>query len=293
MPVRRSGQEKMMAAEFPPPGFDAVMVFDDKTPNNVILNRIVANSFSLAAHTDLSNEEGNDLRDLVILIARKMLSVWNRLQAYEDEERRLTAQFTARADSQREHSQALYDEFDVFTVQIKSALDHVVQVMRPILGRTWNMYTFEKKGQGVLKALQNNTGKRYVKHVELMEAVLFSEVNREWLTMIIVVRDRVNHGLAGGLTIERFAVFRNADGTVGLPTWTAQQTLRDAMNIVWENFFRFVEDFLTLAINFRLREGLSVTKIVDRSINSPQPSWGLTKRQAADPSIEDKPTAGS
>ena len=26
-----------MAAEFPPPGFDAVMVFDDKTPNTVTL----------------------------------------------------------------------------------------------------------------------------------------------------------------------------------------------------------------------------------------------------------------
>ena len=235
----------------------------------------------------------SDLRDLVILIARKMLSVWTHLQAYEDEERRLTEKFTARPDSQREHSQELYEEFDVFTVQIKSAaLDHVVQVMRPMLGRTWTMYTFEKKGQGVLNGLQNNTGKRYVKHVELMEAVLFSEVNREWLTMIIHVRDRVNHGLAGGLTIERFAVFRNADGTVSLPTWKAEQTLRDAMNIVWENFFRFVEDFLTLAINFRLRKGLSVAKIVDRGIRSPLPSWGLTKRQAVNRSIKaDKPTA--
>jgi len=44
----------MMAVEFPPPGFTAVMVFDDKTPNSIILNRIVKNSFALADHTDLS-----------------------------------------------------------------------------------------------------------------------------------------------------------------------------------------------------------------------------------------------
>lgn len=36
----------------------------------------------------------------------------------------------------REHSQELYLEFDVFSVQIKSTLDHLVQIMRPILGLT-------------------------------------------------------------------------------------------------------------------------------------------------------------
>ena len=275
-----------MAVEFPPPGFTAVMVFDDKTPNTIILNRIVKNSFALAAHTDLSTVEVNDLRDLVILIARKMLSVWKHLQAYHDEETRLTAKFTARADTHREHPQELYEEFDVFAVQIKSTLDHLVQVMRPMLGRKWSMYTFAEKGEGVLNSLRRNTGKRYVQHVELMERVLFSEVNKEWLTMIIVSRDRVNHGLAGGVTIERFAVFRNPDGTVSLPTWNAQQTLRDAMNIAWENFFRYVEDFLALAINFRLPEEVSITKIVDRSISSPLPSWGLVKPKVADPSAD-------
>jgi hypothetical protein len=168
----------MMAVEFPAPGFTAVMVFDDKTPNSIILNRIVKNSFALADHTDLSPEETNDLRDLVILIARKMLSVWKHLQAYETEERRFTEKFAAHADNHREHSQELYEEFDVFTVQVKSTLDHVVQVMRPMLGRKWTMYTFADKGQGVLNSLQRNTGTRYAKKVELMEAVLFRTSNK-------------------------------------------------------------------------------------------------------------------
>jgi hypothetical protein len=59
-----------MPVEFPPPGFTAVLVFDDKTPNNVILSRIVKHTFALAAHTNLSTQEMEDLRDLVILIAR-------------------------------------------------------------------------------------------------------------------------------------------------------------------------------------------------------------------------------
>ena len=56
--------------------------------NNRQSNRIVKNSFALAAYTDLSTQEMNDLRDL-----------------------------TSR-----------------FAIQIKSALDHLVQVKWPMLG---------------------------------------------------------------------------------------------------------------------------------------------------------------
>ena len=73
---------------FLPPGTSAVMVFTDKTPNTIILRRIVVRSFELVRCTDLEPEETSDFLDLVILIARKMLSVWNHLQAYHAEERK-------------------------------------------------------------------------------------------------------------------------------------------------------------------------------------------------------------
>jgi hypothetical protein len=61
---------------FPPPGFTAVLVFDDPTPNTVILRRIVQFPMTVAAqYTDLNKEEMNDFIDLTLLIARKMLSV--------------------------------------------------------------------------------------------------------------------------------------------------------------------------------------------------------------------------
>ena len=117
--------------------------------------------------------------------------------------------------------------------------------MRPILGRNkWTMYSFGDKGERVLASLQRNTSKHHAGHVRMMKYQLFNETNRSWLTLIIDARDRVNHGMAGGMKIERFAVYRDAAGAIHLPMWNNQQRLADAMIIVWENLFRYVEDFI-------------------------------------------------
>ena len=126
--------------------------------------------------------------------------------------------------------------------------------MRPILGRNkWTMYSLGDKGERVLVSLQRNTSKHHAGHVRMMEHQLFNETNKRWLTGIIDARDQVNHGIAGAIKIERFAVYRDAAGTVHLPMWNDQQRLSDEMVIVWENLFRYVEDFIVLAINFRLK----------------------------------------
>src|SRR5437867_8602408 len=104
----------------PPPGYTAALVFDDPTPNAIVLNRINRQAFEVAARfTDLNEYEKNDLIDLVMLISRKMVSVWKHLQAYHAEEKRLVEKFTAGAKHQV-FSQELFEEFDVFAVQIKS-----------------------------------------------------------------------------------------------------------------------------------------------------------------------------
>jgi hypothetical protein len=119
-----------------PPGFTAALVFDDPTPNAVILNRINRRPLEIAGTcTDLNREEANDFIDLVMLISRKMVSVWKHLQTYHAEETRLREQFADPAAKHHVYSQELFEEFDVFAVQIKSTIDHVVKVMRPMLGR--------------------------------------------------------------------------------------------------------------------------------------------------------------
>jgi hypothetical protein len=131
-----------------------------------------------------------------------MLSVYKQKEAYQAEERRLEEKFTADPAAPRVHSPELFEEFDVFVVQIKSTLDHMVKVMRPMLGRKWTMCTFADKGLGVLTSLQRNTGKHYLGRVKMMEAFVFTKRNFEWQEAVIATRDRANHNLDGGLKIE-------------------------------------------------------------------------------------------
>jgi hypothetical protein len=177
------------------PGTSATKLFEDKTPNAIILNRILLNSLNIAAHDDLQQADGSELIDLTVLLSRKLLSVWKHLQAYQAQER----------------------------------------------------------------ALAEQAG----------------------FTLIIDAREQVNHGMAGGMKIERFAVYRDAAGTVHLPMWNNQQRLADAMVIVWQNLFHYVEDFIVLAINFRLKPEFILVRR-EMPLTSPVPSWVLTTRQETD-----------
>jgi hypothetical protein len=53
------------------------------------------------------------------------------------------------------------------------------------------------------------------------------------------------------------------------------------MVIAWENLFRYVEDFIVLAINFRLKAEYGLVRR-ETPLTSPVPSWTLTSRQAVD-----------
>lgn len=262
-----------------PPGFTAVSVFDDPTPNTIILHRIVLPATRISSqYTDLTTNEANDVLDLVFLIARKMASVWKHLDGYQSEAGRLAEKFSDPGIKHGEYSQVLYEEFDVFTVQIKSTLDHLVKIMRPMVGSGWTLHTFADKGEGVLRALKHNTGKKYLGRVAAMEKLLFAEHHREWLGALIDTRDRVNHGIAGGLKISNFAVLRRPDGTVELPRWSSEQSLGDAMKNFWALFFSFVEDFVVLALNFRIFvEKFSICKGLKGVArpDSPESPWAV------------------
>lgn len=170
----------------------------------------------------------------------------------------------------------------MFVVQIKSALDHLVKIMRPMLGRKWTMYTFADRGVGVLNSLQRNTSQHHAGRVKMMEHFVFTERHREWLDAVIETRDKANHCLGGGLKIEHFAAFRMPDGTVSLPLWTQEQQLGKAMDIYWENFFSLVEDFLMIAIHFRFLTDKWGMFREHQPLSSQRQSWRVLPKAEAD-----------
>jgi hypothetical protein len=275
--------------DVPLTGQNPTLLFHDRTPNAIILNRVLLRSIELAQCTDLSREEGSEFIDLVVLLSRKMLSVWKHMEAYGAQEQQLKEKFWKNPDIPRENSQDLYEEFDVFAVQVKSTLDHLVKVMRIILGRKWTMYTFANKGDGVYRALQGTVKKNQEGHLRVMAHQLFNDVNKKWLSVVIESRDQVNHGLAGGIRIERFQIGRNADGSVQMPMWNKEQAMVDAMDMVWRNLFLYMEDFIALALNFRVRDDFSFAR-VEKPLTTAEPTWRAIERRTADALVESFPS---
>lgn len=266
-----------------PERFTPVHIFDDPTPNAIIQNRIIRRAMEAAAqYTDMAREEQSEFADLVILIGRKMCSVYKHLTEYHAEEFRLVEKYSNPQVKHFEFSQVLYEEFDVFAVQIKSTLDHMVKVLRPIIGRSWTMYTFGDKGDKVLKGLKGNSPKDKQGTVKSMEFLLFNEAHKFWLDAVIESRDRMNHGIAGGLKIDRFAVLRRPDGRVELPMWNNEQKLGVAMDHIWANFFSFVEDFIILSLQFRISPQRFGMFKQGEPITSPNSPWRIVSKPLAD-----------
>jgi hypothetical protein len=280
-------KEREMEDTTPPdvPGFKAALLFSDPTPNLSIINRITKPMIEMTQmFTDLSLPENmgdaNDWIDIVVLISRKTVSVWKHLQAYHEHERKLVAKYLE-PRSDVDYSQELFEEFDVFAVQIKSTLDHLVKALRPMIGRKWTMYTFSDKGESVLNSLKRNPGRKHEGRVSMMEHLLFRQQHKDWLGAIIDSRDRMNHCQAGGLKIENFAVYRNPDGSVALPRWSSQQSLADAMNGVWGLFFEYVEDFLACALYFRMRDEYTLVRQF-QPFTATKASWSVVDRAVSD-----------
>jgi len=263
-----------------PPEITAILLFRDPTPNAIIVNRIAKRAIEIAQkYSDLSLQEQSDFFDLTLLICRKLVGVWKHLQAYKAGEDALVAKFEA-GEKYPVYSQDLFLEFDEFTVQTKSTLDHVVKVLRPMLGRKWNIATFADKGEAVLNSL-HNLGAAFEGRVKSIELICFNDDYKGWLDAIIDARNRVNHYQSGGLKIQNFAVGRDADGTIGVPRWSDVQTLRDAMEASWTKLFAFTEFFVVYAINFRMPEKYGMTYL-RQAIKSPDSSFKVMSKSLAD-----------
>src|SRR5712692_3100092 len=104
-----------------------------------------------------------DIFNLMLLVARKLVSVWSHYQEYIAAEDKLVAEarrvpiVKGNNIVRLEYSQVLFTEFDEFLVQTKSTLDHLVKLPAVIFGPSrWSLRTFGSKGKDVIKALRHN-----------------------------------------------------------------------------------------------------------------------------------------
>lgn len=244
----------------------SVKIFDDPTSNGQINMRVMKAAHDVLESTDSSDDEKLQFFRLLLLTAKKMVAVYRHLRSYAEAEDRLIQSESTRGGGTDErhiyleHAQELLIEFDEFLVQIKSTLDYLIKVPRVIVGSRWSIQTFGDKGEKVIRALAQQIP-REKKQIGKGVAELIVKKHQPWLQDVITARDRVNYLIGGEVAPEMFMVFaapaREASSILQIhrPMWSAEQTVREFMAVVWGNLLRLVEDFVISFLVFRLQEG--------------------------------------
>ncbi len=258
-----------------PPGWDPEKghfvvenVFADPSPTAHINQRILITFINALEHTDLSEKEQEQVFHLLLLLAKKLAAAWRHLESYRQLEQRLVTQAQAEPANPApgtvihvDYSDDLFNDFDEFLVQLKSALDHLVKIPIPVFGgNAWKLRTFGDKGEEVINALQRNTPKKYADKI----AVICDKVirpNQGWLQVVIDIRDRINHLIEGGVAFEHFRIrkiVRDGVEHVVVPKWSDEQPVREALEITWRRLMCLCEEFIGFILFLRIKPGLGV-----------------------------------
>ena len=237
-----------------------VKLFDNPTPNGIINQRFVRQQLLLARATDFTDREANLFLRILVLVAKKLAFVWKHKSAFQALEEKLVADLTARGGKGeipegQDASEDLFMEFDGFLVQVKSTLDYLVKIPIPIFGKNkWPPVTFGEKGERVRKLLRN-LPKQYHSKAAGINTVLLQK-QKDWLHLVIEARDKQNHFIDGGIPFEYFGVFWDRSKPIAIihtPRWSNDQSVTEFMDVIWNNLFRFCEDFVAQFLFFRVK----------------------------------------
>jgi hypothetical protein len=260
-------------------------MFIDPT-GGALKSRVIAQFAEMLAVSDLSNEHREAIAELLIVIALKFTAVWTHDQFYKARELELVAAAeSAPIDWRTDKSvnlvtaQELYLAFDGFLVQLKSALDHMMNVLHYTLGINFAaLTTFGKGGDHVISLLENNVaadGRRYKAIAARLVKVV--QNNQDWLKELVDARDRMNHFRHGGFSPKSFVVFVMIDSqgtkTLHRPEMS-KKPIKVLMDTLMRKLLEFVEYFIGVAIAARLpRHGLQWNVQADSNFETPR--WTL------------------
>jgi hypothetical protein len=223
----------------------------------MISTRFVSGLMNLLNECSGSVKQRMEIATLIFTTAVKLISIYEHYGRYCEIEDRLLA--VARAspfnfsDTTPKHtalSQDLFIEFDGFLVQVKSILDHCVNVLNFGFNIPFSaLTTFGDKGSKIIKQLENNVA-AYLRGPANVLIKLIRD-NKPWLEVAIEVRDRMNHFKSGGVDLQKFTVYTYTEGNE-TKAWTPRlhkdQSFRELMKILYPHVFEFCEFFMGFAM---------------------------------------------
>ena len=243
----------------------AEKLFNDTSRNAIIQARIVVPFVRLLDATTLQPEQKRIFLESLLMLARKLLSVWTHFDRFRKRQEELEPNsLTLDVDSGSSsfhlaYDQDLFIEFDEFLVQYKSSLDYLAKVPTPLLGKhRWNPRSFGEKGERLVRILRSAVPRAERHTVPAFERLVF-EKHKADLEMIIEARDRINHYVEGGLDYRNFSVFgmkQRGIITLRVPMWSADQRIVDFMGISFGNLIQFCEGFIGFFVGYFRKPGL-------------------------------------
>ena len=221
-----------------------------------IHGRIVGQFKHILSLSDLSEEQKLRCSAALEIICAKLCTIWELRDSYAALEAKLIENARLNPAKRGESVeivgfQNLYRDFDLFTVQVKSVLDHMVFFLRYGIGL--RALGFHKKGKAIINQLEGNLAKNcspIVKSTAFNIAELIRE-NESWLKATIDTRDDFNHYTDRKYHPNRFVVFAVTDvnGQVRvIQPVIDDKPVRDVMDLMVTNILIFVECFLGLCL---------------------------------------------
>jgi len=248
-----------------------------------ISSQFLNGTFFVAQRTDLSKKKIEEVFDALIMLSMKLSSLWNIKNSYDEclekaKEEVKNSESRKGVSHYSLQSTDLMGWMDVYLVQIKSTLDHLVKFPSIIFGyNRWSLATFGDRGEKVRRAFSNLPREYRGRTKNFYEGIFGSQT---WINDIIEMRDRLNHGIKGGGDPGMFRISydENAD-SYSVPMWNQDQSLHETIDIVFDLLLSTCGIFCGTILSLKLPDNLSVAceqgvvegndpicKVVDREV---------------------------
>jgi len=244
-----------------PERFQLIKTFDDRTGVHLVI-RISLQAMELLDGTDCTEKEAQQIYNTAHNVMRKVHDCWDKFEEYRQKESALMVPPKRLPSSPNTEAIAyqasieLVNFLENFLYQAKSSLDVAVKYLRILLGKKRiAVQTYSKEGRAVIKELERKTPMKLKRRVDLL--IQFIRDNESWIKELVDLRDKANHFLQDFEGFGDFIVATTEEGQIR-PMHSPDKTYLRYMEEIWKRLVLFHEDFVALAINLRVLEGVHV-----------------------------------
>lgn len=232
-----------------PPQFILTHLYDDPE----IAGRIFIQLQSLFAAQLLADSKDQFYRH-AFAVMHKLVAMRYHLRNYERIEDELFVAATEKFKSsvgafQTSEEFSLIAELEAFLFQLKSALDMLVKLMTPVLGKDRvKTATFSKDGDDLKKGLERLARRPDANSKAIGHLLQVIEHHQEWIRHAISFRDGFNH--FEGLKDYKFLPEKSSSGEIVAkrPRLVSHLETRDYLQSLYHNSLIFHQDFMVYAL---------------------------------------------